>query len=186
VLPKNSRELVLADSLPAHLIPEDDTVQQQDGGGGEPPRDWQKCHDVEEVKRLATEKEASRRRPRELDPDVGEITELVGDTKLDPETVALRFIVNRGERTPEAAAAKGRAVRQRYTSDTDSRESLTTMQLDGHEAPVEVSWGTGTSVSLEYAYSPATRMQDLYATPRADRGLIRPTPRRHVPSAVNN
>ncbi len=74
-------------------------------------------------------------------PDAEEITELVGDTKLNSGTVVLRFIVNRGETTPETAAAKARAVRERYASDTDSRESLTTMQLDGHEAFVEVFCG---------------------------------------------
>ena len=74
-------------------------------------------------------------------PDAEEITELVGDTHLNPGTIVLRFIVKRGETTPEMAAAKARATRERYARDTDHRESLSTMQLDGHEALVEVFCG---------------------------------------------
>ena len=74
-------------------------------------------------------------------PEVEEITELLGDTKLNPGTVVLRFMVNRGETTPETAAAKARAARERYASNTDDRESLSTMQLDGHEALVAVGCG---------------------------------------------
>ena len=46
-------------------------------------------------------------RIRERDPrsfgltEVEEITELLGDTKLNPGTVVLRFMVNRGEATPK-------------------------------------------------------------------------------------
>src|SRR5437879_4954428 len=70
-------------------------------------------------------------------PDVEEITDLLGDTKFNPGTIALRFIVQRGERTPEMAAAKARDEREkRARPDWDSRETLTTMQLDGHEALV--------------------------------------------------
>lgn len=74
-------------------------------------------------------------------PDAEEITELVGDTKVNPGTVVLRFIVNRGEMTPETAAAKVRTIRERYATDTDPRESLETLQLDGHEALLVVGCG---------------------------------------------
>jgi hypothetical protein len=75
-------------------------------------------------------------------PDVEEITDLLGDTTLNPGTIALRFIVWRGERTPEMAAAKARDEREKHARpDWDSRESLTTIQLDGHEALVSVGCG---------------------------------------------
>jgi hypothetical protein len=75
-------------------------------------------------------------------PDVEEITELRGDTKLNPDTVVLRFFVKRGTTTPEAAAAQARAERERHARpDADSRESVTTMELDGHDALVSVGCG---------------------------------------------
>ncbi len=75
-------------------------------------------------------------------PDVEEITDLLGDTKFNPGTIALRFVVQRGERTPEMAAAKARDEREKHAKpDSDSRESLTTIQLDGHEALVSVGCG---------------------------------------------
>src|SRR5215472_5175905 len=36
-------------------------------------------------------------------PDAEEITELLGDTSANPNTVVLRFIVQRGQTTPETA-----------------------------------------------------------------------------------
>jgi hypothetical protein len=76
-------------------------------------------------------------------PEAEEITDLVGDTKVNPGTIVLRFIVNRGETTPETAAAKSRSIREAASSDPDSRESVTFMELDGHEAPVSVGCGRG-------------------------------------------
>ncbi len=75
-------------------------------------------------------------------PDVEEITDLLGDTTVNPGTIALRFIVWRGERTPEMAAAKARDEREKHARpDRDTRESLTTIQLDGHEALVSLGCG---------------------------------------------
>src|SRR5947208_15894960 len=111
------------------------------GGGAASPAEWVPYHNS--ATGLSFRYPASlrirERDPRSFGlPDAEEVTELVGDTKLNPGTVVLRFIVNRGETTPETAAAKARAVRERYARpDTDSRESLTTMQLDGHEARSE-------------------------------------------------
>src|SRR5438034_8042866 len=77
-------------------------------------------------------------------PDAEEITDLLGATDADPDTIVLRFLVNRGTITPETAADKARAMREKYASeDPDSRESLTAMQLDGHEALVTVDCGRG-------------------------------------------
>ena len=114
------------------------------GGGAANPAEWVPYHNA--ATGLSFRYPASLR-IRERDPrpfglpDAEEITELLGDTKLNPGTVVLRFIVNRGETTPETATVKARAVRERYASDTDSRESLTAMQLDGHEALVSVGCG---------------------------------------------
>jgi hypothetical protein len=74
-------------------------------------------------------------------PDTEEITDLIGDTNGNPDTIALRFIVQRGETTPEMAAAKARSERARYATYTDSRYSITTIELDGRDALVEVSCG---------------------------------------------
>ena len=70
-------------------------------------------------------------------PNAEEITDLVTDKNVS----VLRFIVNRGETTPETAAAKSRSIREAALSDPDLRESVTFMELDGHEAPVTVSCG---------------------------------------------
>jgi hypothetical protein len=75
-------------------------------------------------------------------PDVERITDLLGDTKLNPGTIVLRFLIKRGETTPEMAAAKARTEREKYARpDWDSRESVTTVQLDGHEALVSIGCG---------------------------------------------
>jgi hypothetical protein len=67
-----------------------------------------------------------------LDTDL--VVDLVGDTKMNPGTVVLRFIVNRGLATPQIIASESRDIR-------GGAKSVTTMLLDGHEALVAVSCG---------------------------------------------
>jgi len=62
------------------------------------------------------------------------IVDLVGDTKLNPGTVVLRFIVNRGEATPLT-------VSQRLKSLRTGCKSLSYIYLDRHRVPVCVSCG---------------------------------------------
>jgi len=82
------------------------------------------------------------RDPREFGlPDAEVIVDLLGDTTVNPGTIVLRFIVNRGETTPEMAAAKSRSIREKLSGEKDPRESVTFMQLDGHEALVGVGCG---------------------------------------------
>ena len=119
-------------------------AQQPSASSGASPTEWVPYHNSATglAFRYPPPLRIRERDPRSFGlPDAEEITELVGDTHLNPGTVVLRFIVKRGETTPEMAAAKARATRERYARDTDHRESLSTMQLDGHEALVEVFCG---------------------------------------------
>jgi len=82
------------------------------------------------------------RNPRSFGlPQAEEITDLVGDTKVNSGIVVLRFIVSRGKITPDQAAVKAKSLREEYASETDPRKTLTPMRLDGHEALVTVSCG---------------------------------------------
>jgi hypothetical protein len=74
-------------------------------------------------------------------PDAEEITDLLGDTSANANTVVLRFIVNRGRATPETAAEKEREMRDTVSKANDPWESVTSMQLDGHEALKTVECG---------------------------------------------
>jgi len=62
------------------------------------------------------------------------IADLVGDTKLDPGTVVLRFIVNRGVATSQTVAARSQFLRS-------GCKSVSSMPLDGHQTLVCVSCG---------------------------------------------
>ena len=62
------------------------------------------------------------------------VVDLVGDTKVNPGTVVLRFIVGRGE-LPEAAVPK------RLESLRAGCKSFSYVPIDGHQAPVCVSCG---------------------------------------------
>jgi hypothetical protein len=65
-------------------------------------------------------------------PDAELIVDLVGETEMNPGTVVLRFIVNRGVATPQTVAERSRIIRK-------GCQSTTTMLLDGHRALVCVS-----------------------------------------------
>jgi hypothetical protein len=67
-------------------------------------------------------------------PDAELIVDLVGDTAMNPGTVVLRFIVNRGVATPQTVAERSRIIRE-------GCQSTTTMLLDGHQALVCVYSG---------------------------------------------
>jgi hypothetical protein len=67
-------------------------------------------------------------------PDAELIVDLVGDTAMNPGTVVLRFIVNRGVATPQTVAERSRIIRK-------GCQSTTTMLLDGHQALVCVYSG---------------------------------------------
>ena len=108
------------------------------GGGAASPADWVPYHNS--ATGLSFRYPASLR-IRERDPrpfrvpEGGEVTDLVGDTATNPDTT---------EMTREIAARRARGLRENHANDTpNSRESLTAMQLDGHEALVEVSCGRG-------------------------------------------
>ena len=64
------------------------------------------------------------------------IVDLVGDTKLNPGTVVLRFIVNRGEATRRTMSQRLKLLRA-------GCRSLSYMYLDGHRVPVCVSCARG-------------------------------------------
>ncbi len=82
------------------------------------------------------------RNPRSFGlPDAEEITDLVGDTSANSDAIVLRFIVNRGETTPEMAAKKARAIEDAHSAADDPRQSVTSMKLDGHEALTTVDCG---------------------------------------------
>jgi len=116
------------------------------GGGAASPAEWVPYHNA--ATGLSFRYPASLR-IRERDPrpfrvpEGGEVTDLVGDTATNPDTTVLRFLVKAGEMTPEIAARRARGLRENHANDTPNRESLTPMQLDGHEALVEVSCGRG-------------------------------------------
>jgi hypothetical protein len=106
--------------------------------------DWVAYHDARTGLsfRYPSSLRVHERDPREFGlPDAEVIVDLLGDTTVNPDTIVLRFIVNRGETTPEMAAAKSRSIRERLSSEKDPRESVTFMQLDGHEALVGVGCG---------------------------------------------
>jgi hypothetical protein len=67
-------------------------------------------------------------------PDAELIVDLVGDTEMNPGTVVLRFIVNRGVATPQTVAERSRIIRE-------GCQSTTAMLLDGHQALVCVYSG---------------------------------------------
>ena len=67
-------------------------------------------------------------------PDAEQIVDLVGDTEMNPGTVVLRFIVQRGMPTPQTVAARSRSLRK-------SCKSVTPMPIDGHQAFVCVYTG---------------------------------------------
>ena len=91
------------------------------GGGAASPAEWVPYHNS--ATGLSFRYPASLR-IRERDPrpfrvpEGGEVTDVVGDTDVNPGTVVLRFIVKRGEITPETAAAKAprnaRGLREGY------------------------------------------------------------------------
>ena len=62
------------------------------------------------------------------------VVDLVGDTKTNPGTVVLRFIVGRGELTEAAAQTRLESFRT-------GCKSLSYVPIDGHQAPVCVSCG---------------------------------------------
>lgn len=63
-------------------------------------------------------------------PDTALVVDLRGDTETNPASVVLRFIVRRGEATPQSIRAKSKLLR-------DSPQSKSLM-LDGHQAFVNV------------------------------------------------
>ncbi len=75
------------------------------------------------------------RDPREFGlRDAELIVELVGDTKLNPGAIVLRFIVNRGQATPETIVQRSKSLRGWC-------KSVSLMRLDGHQALVCVWCG---------------------------------------------
>ena len=117
------------------------------GGGAASPSEWVPYHNSATGLsfRYPPSLRIHERDPRPFRvPEGGEVTDLVGDTATNPDTTVLRFLVNPGDMTPEIAARRARGLRENHANDTpNSRESLTPMQLDGHEALVEVSCGRG-------------------------------------------
>ena len=67
-------------------------------------------------------------------PDAELIVDLIGDTKANPGTTVLRFIVNRGEATPQTISQRSKLLRA-------TSKSLSSMPLDGHQALVSVFCG---------------------------------------------
>jgi len=67
-------------------------------------------------------------------PDAELIVDLVGDTKANPGTVVLRFIVNRGEAPPRTVSQRSKFLRA-------TSKSLSYMPLDGHQALVCIDCG---------------------------------------------
>jgi len=120
---------------------------ERGGGGAASPAEWVPYHNAATGLsfRYPRSLRVRERDPRPFRvPEGGEVTDLVGDTATNPDTTVLRFLVNPGEMTPEIAARRARGLRENHANDTpNSRESLTPMQLDGHEALVEVSCGRG-------------------------------------------
>ena len=75
------------------------------------------------------------RDPRQFGlPDAKLIVDLVGDTRLNPGTIVLRFIVRAGSVTPQTIALRSKLLRS-------ACKSLDTLTLDGHQALVCVSCG---------------------------------------------
>jgi hypothetical protein len=81
-------------------------------------------------------------RVRELDPgkfhlpNLEKVVELIGDTKLNPGTIVLRFLVKRGRTTPRTAASEFNRLRQVC-------RSASSINVGGHQAAVCVSCGRG-------------------------------------------
>jgi hypothetical protein len=76
-------------------------------------------------------------------PDV--IVDLRGDGLKNPDITVMRFICARGQKTPEMAAARARALRKTHPEeDSTGRVSAGTvgsLQVDGNEAIVSCSCG---------------------------------------------
>lgn len=75
-------------------------------------------------------------------PDAELIVDLLGDTEMNPGTIVLRFIVNRGLSTPQSVAERVRVIRR-------GCQSTTTMLLDGHQALVCV-YSSGRAAGLRW------------------------------------
>ena len=76
-------------------------------------------------------------------PDV--IVDLRADGLNNPDIIVMRFICARGEKTPEMAAARARALRETHPEEDPTRRvsvgAIGSMQVDGHEAIVSCSCG---------------------------------------------
>ncbi|HUY18486.1 MAG TPA: hypothetical protein VMV15_04600 [Candidatus Binataceae bacterium] len=68
------------------------------------------------------------------------IIDLVGDTPAN-RSIALRFECSAGTVTPEQAAAEIQKAFDGHASDPDPRDSVKTIDLDGHEALESVACG---------------------------------------------
>lgn len=71
-------------------------------------------------------------------PEAQEITDLVGDTPMNPGSVVLRFIVDRGRTNAELAARRITLLKEQYSGSDKPLRSATPIHVDGHEALVKV------------------------------------------------
>ncbi len=80
-------------------------------------------------------------------PDNNVIVDLMGDGLKNPDINVMRFICARGQKTPEMAAARARALRETHPEeDSTGRVSdgtVGSLQVDGHEAIVSCGCGRG-------------------------------------------
>ena len=76
------------------------------------------------------------RDPRHFNlPALQSVVELIGDTRVNPGTVVLRFLVRRGHLSPSARVEKLKQLRK-------ACKSTRPLMIDGHEAVVCVSAGS--------------------------------------------